>query len=56
MYLVLYTDICSLSEEDLSCLCVSFLSCMHQSCDTILTRGEGRGERTECTVSKHEQD
>ena len=46
MYLVLYTDICPLSEEDLSCLCVSFLSCTHQSCGTILTRGEGGEERT----------
>ena len=32
MYLLLYTDICPLSEEDLSCLCLSILSCTHQSC------------------------
>ena len=46
MYLILYTDICSLSEEDLSCLCVSSVSCIHQSCLASLTRGEGGGERT----------
>ena len=53
MYLVLWTNICSLSEEDLSCLCVSILSCIHESCLAILTRGDGGEERTECTESKH---
>ena len=43
-YLGLYIDICSLSEEDLSCLCVSMSSCCHESCNTALTRGEGGGE------------
>ena len=45
LYLGLYIDICSLSEEDLSCLCVPIPSCRNESCDTILTRGEGGGER-----------
>ena len=44
-YLALYIDICSLSEEDLSCLCVSICSCQCESCGTNLTRGEGGGER-----------
>ena len=55
-YLVLYIDICSLSEEDLNCLCVSVLSvlsCQHESCDTMLTRGEGGGERCDGERTVH---
>ena len=53
-YLVLYMDICSPFEEDLSCLCVSILSCKHQSCETLLTILEGGGER--CDGEKTVQD
>ena len=53
-YLVLYMDICSPFEEDLSCLCVSIQSCKHQSCDSILTILEGGGER--CDGEKTVQD
>ena len=52
-YLHLYIDICSHSEEDLSCLCVSTHSCQHESCDTMLTRGEGGGERCDGERTVH---
>jgi len=41
LYLVLYVDVSTLSQEDLSYLCMSILSCIHQSCGTILTRKGG---------------
>ena len=53
-YLVLYMDICSPFEEDLSCLCVSILSCKYQSRGSILTILEGGGER--CDGEKTVQD
>ena len=43
LYLALYVDISSLSQEDLSYLWMSFYSCCQQSNVTILTR-EGGGE------------
>ena len=52
-YLVLYIEICSLSEEDLSCFCVSMSSCQHESCGTVLTRGEGGGERCDGERTVH---
>jgi len=41
LYLVLYVDVSTLSQEDLSYLCMSFMSCPHQSCVATLTREEG---------------
>ena len=40
LYLVLCVDMSSLSQEDLSYLCMSILSCYHQSSATLLTREE----------------
>ena len=53
IYLMTSTDICSLSEEDLSCLWVSILSCQRESCGTILTRGDGGGERCDGERTVH---
>ena len=40
LYLVLYVDVSTLSQEDLSYLCMSFPCCCHQSCVAILTSEE----------------
>ena len=41
LYLVLYVDVSTLSQEDLSYLCMSTQSCHHQSCVAKLTREGG---------------
>ena len=41
LYLVLYVDVSTLSQEDLSHLCMSICSCFYQSSVTILTREGG---------------
>ena len=41
LYLVLYVDVSTLSQEDLSHLSMSICSCNHQSCVTKLTREGG---------------
>ena len=41
LYLVLCVDMSSLSQEDLSYLCMSILSRQHQSSEAILTREGG---------------
>ena len=41
LYLVLYVDVSTLSQEDLSYLCMSIWNCIHQSCGAILTREGG---------------
>ena len=41
LYLVLYVDVSTLSQEDLSYLCMSMQSCNHQSCEAKLTREGG---------------
>jgi len=41
LYLALYVDVSTLSQEHLSYLCISILSCTRQSCEAILTREGG---------------
>ena len=50
LYLVLYVDMSSLSQEDLSYLCMSEYSCCHQSSEAILTREGGDESGMEVTT------
>ena len=43
-YLILHSDICTLSQEDFSHLHTPPLSCRDQSSESFLTRGEGENE------------